>query len=102
MRHNYIPAPLSIYRNIFKLPPGSFLSLNMDQLARRELPKPQTYWSLLSAAQAGLASPFRGDAEEAVDHLTRLLRHSVARQLVADVPVGAFLSGGIDSSTIVA
>jgi asparagine synthase (glutamine-hydrolysing) len=102
IRHNYIPAPHSIYRNIFKLPPGTLISLNMAQFESRELPVPQAYWSLWAAAQAGLANPFRGDAGEAVDHLTRLLRESVALQLVADVPVGAFLSGGIDSSTIVA
>jgi asparagine synthase (glutamine-hydrolysing) len=102
VRHNYIPAPHSIYQNIFKLPPGSVLTLNMSQLASRELPEPQPYWSLWAAAQAGAANPFPGDASEAVDRLDRLLRDSVAMQLVADVPVGAFLSGGIDSSTIVA
>jgi asparagine synthase (glutamine-hydrolysing) len=102
LRHNYVPAPHSIYRNIFKLPPGSFVSLNTSQFENRELPAPQQYWSLWAAAQAGLADPFRGDAGQAVDHLTRLLSDSVAMQLVADVPVGAFLSGGIDSSTVVA
>jgi asparagine synthase (glutamine-hydrolysing) len=102
IRHNYIPAPYSIYRNIFKLPPGSFLTLNTAQFESRELPIPQQYWSLWAAAEAGLANPFRGNEREAVDHLTQLLKDSVAMQLVADVPVGAFLSGGIDSSTIVA
>jgi len=102
IRHNYIPAPHSVYRNIFKLPPGSFITLNTGQFESRELPLPQQYWSLWAVAQAGLANPFRGDAAEAADHLALLLRESVALQLVADVPVGAFLSGGIDSSTIVA
>src|SRR2546430_1831214 len=66
VRHNYIPAPHSIYQNIFKLPPGSVVTLNMSQLESRELPEPQQYWSLWATAQAGLANPFMGDAREAV------------------------------------
>jgi asparagine synthase (glutamine-hydrolysing) len=102
MRHNYIPAPHSICRNIFKLPAGSILSLDARQLDARETPVPRQYWSLWSAAQSGLSQPFQGDATAAIDQLDSLLRESVAMQMVADVPFGAFLSGGIDSSTIVA
>ena len=102
MRHNYIPAPHSIYRNIFKLPAGSIIRLNGTQLHPGENPAPKQYWSLWSVAQAGLAQPFAGDASAAIERLNNLLSESVAMQLVADVPVGAFLSGGIDSSTIVA
>lgn len=102
MRHNYIPAPHSIYQNIFKLPAGSILSLDARQLDARETPDPKQYWSLASAAQAGLAHPFQGNAKAAIDQLDALLRESVAMQMVADVPLGAFLSGGIDSSVVVA
>jgi asparagine synthase (glutamine-hydrolysing) len=102
LRHNYIPAPHSIYRNIFKLPPGSILTLTAAQFEARENPAPRAYWSMWSVAETGVAGPFRGSAREATDRLTELLRESVKSQMVADVPLGAFLSGGIDSSTVVA
>jgi asparagine synthase (glutamine-hydrolysing) len=102
MRHSYIPAPHSIYQNIFKLTPGCTLTLSARQLENREVPAPEAYWSLQSVAEAGVAHPFPGDVRQAVEHLTRLLSESVALQMVADVPIGAFLSGGIDSSMIVA
>lgn len=98
MRHNYIPAPRSIYRGIYKLQPGSFLSVS---LAHRE-PVPRNYWSLLDVAVAGNGHGFTGSPEQAVDELDILLKSAVRLQMMADVPLGAFLSGGIDSSTIVA
>lgn len=98
MRHNYIPAPHSIYRGIFKLPAASFLTVSLD---RRE-PTIETYWSLLDVAVTGNRSPFGGSPEEAVEELEDLLKSAVRQQMVADVPLGAFLSGGVDSSTIVA
>ncbi len=98
MRHNYIPAPYSIYRNIFKLLPGCSLTVSLRQ---RE-PKLSAYWSLAHVAEAGLGSPFKGSARHAVDELEALLKDSVRQQMMADVPLGAFLSGGIDSSTVVA
>src|ERR1051326_5584431 len=102
LRHNYIPAPHSIYRNISKLSPGCILTLSASQLEARQTPPPQPYWSLWSAAKAGIERPFSGNRREAVQYLTRLLNAAVGLQMVADVPVGAFLSGGIDSSLVVA
>lgn len=102
IRHNYIPAPRSIYRGIYKLPPGALLILDGEHLRSRANPEPKCYWSLWTAAQRGLASPFPGSEAEAAEQLAYLLADSVKRQMVADVPVGAFLSGGIDSSLIVA
>lgn len=102
MRHNYIPAPRSIYRNTFKLPAGALLSLDVRHLETHDSPLPEQYWSLRSVARNGLSHPFEGDATAATERLTQLLNESVAMQMVADVPIGAFLSGGIDSSLVVA
>jgi len=98
MRHNYIPAPYSIYQGINKLLPGTLLTVSLD---KRE-PQFTTYWSLAEVATAGVRTPFVGGDLEAVDSLENLLKASIRQQMVADVPLGAFLSGGIDSSTIVA
>jgi asparagine synthase (glutamine-hydrolysing) len=97
MRHNYIPAPYSIYQNIFKLPPGCSLTVSL----RARQPTVMAYWSLEQVAETGLATPFEGNAQQAVDELEILLKDAVRKQMVADVPLGAFLSGGIDSSTVV-
>jgi len=102
MRYSYIPSPYSIYHNIFKLPPGSILKLSRKQLENHDTPAPAQYWSLWSAVEQGRERPFEGDEAAAVEQLTELLNNSVAMQMVADVPVGAFLSGGIDSSAVVA
>ena len=104
LRHNYIPAPYSIYKGIKKLLPGTFLKLSTDgqQLSAGVLPEPEPYWSLEEAAICGEKAPYRWDDGEAVSRLEELLRDSVRQQIVADVPLGAFLSGGVDSSTIVA
>ena len=98
MRHNYIPAPHSIYRGIFKLRAGSLLTVSLD---RRE-PVIEAYWSLMNVAVSGNRSPLDGSPQEIVDELEGLLKSAVRQQMVADVPLGAFLSGGIDSSTVVA
>jgi len=98
MRHNAIAAPHSIYKGIYKLPPGHLLTVS---LARRE-PAIEPYWSLQQVAERGVAAPFVGNDLEAVDALEVLLADAVRQQMVADVPLGAFLSGGIDSSTVVA
>jgi asparagine synthase (glutamine-hydrolysing) len=99
MRHNYIPAPYSVYRDIGKLPPGTTLKVRShdDRSAR-----PRVYWSPSKVADAAAANRFTGSDDEAVDRLESLLGEAVALQSVADVPLGAFLSGGIDSSTVVA
>ncbi len=97
-RSNYIPAPYSIYEGIYKLLPGALLEISHD----RPDPKIWQYWSVAGAVATGKANPFAGTAEQAVDELDRLLKDAVRQQMVADVPLGAFLSGGVDSSTIVA
>lgn len=96
--HGYIPAPYSIYQNIYKLDAGCMLEIE----APYKEPKVSAYWSVREAAKYGQAHPFKGSREEAADELERLLKASIKDQMVADVPVGAFLSAGIDSSTIVA
>ncbi|WP_404303062.1 asparagine synthase (glutamine-hydrolyzing) [Alicycliphilus denitrificans] len=98
MRHNAIAAPHSIYQGIHKLPPGHLLTVS---LARRD-PVLAPYWSLPTVAERGVAQPFAGTDVQAVDALEDLLKDVVRQQMVADVPLGAFLSGGIDSSTVVA
>lgn len=102
LRFNYIPAPWSIYHSIFKLLPGTFLQLSHNHVQRKSLPDPVAYWSLDEVARRGMENPFVGRFEDAVDELESLVRQAVQLQSVADVPVGAFLSGGIDSSTVVA
>jgi asparagine synthase (glutamine-hydrolysing) len=102
LRHNYVPAPHSIYTGIRKLTPGTLFSLPVVKARPGELPSPAPFWNLKAVAEAGVANPFTGTESEATDSLEKLLKRAVARQTVADVPLGAFLSGGIDSSTIVA
>lgn len=98
VRYGYVPAPRSIYQGIHKLMPGQMLEVS------RSMPDPRysTYWSVDQAIQAGLSNPFTGSATEAVDELERQLKTSIKRQMISDVPLGAFLSGGVDSSTVVA
>ncbi len=98
LRHNAIPAPYSIYQGIHKLPPGTFLQIH----ARQKDAQPTAYWSARSVAEMGQRHLFRGSDAEAVAELERLLGQAVGGQMLADVPLGAFLSGGIDSTTVVA
>jgi len=100
MRHNYIPAPHSIYRGIFKLPPGTFLTVATAAVNPGALPAPVAFWNMKAVVEASV--PFAGTEIEAAERFEALLRDAVAKQMVADVPLGAFLSGGVDSSTIVA
>lgn len=102
LRHNYIPAPYSIYRNIFKLMPGTFLRLSREDIVQVSLPHPRPYWSLSDTVNKGNSERFSGSDSEAIQCLDKLLRQAVSGQMLADVPLGAFLSGGIDSSCIVA
>ena len=102
MRHSYIPAPRSIYAGICKLPPASWLEISRDIVPRRHFPEARPYWSALERASTGAEHPLRFKSEkDAIDAADSLLRRSVAGQMIADVPLGAFLSGGIDSSTVV-
>lgn len=100
LRHSYIPAPFSIYRGIKKLPPGTTLEISADAKCHEVAPVP--YWDMKDIAKQGLIEPFQGSTEDVTNELDRLLRDSVQQRMVADVPLGAFLSGGIDSSLVVA
>lgn len=97
MRYGYISAPFSIYRGIWKLEPGKILKV------KSPFDKPEifSYWSMVETAVSGQKNRFQGSETEAAEELERLLRNAIAGQMVADVPVGAFLSAGIDSSTVV-
>ena len=99
LRHNCIPAPYCIYQGVRKLPPGTILSLTTAN-AKDAVPVP--YWSVQEAAERSVSDPFRGTRDEAIDQLDALLREVVGLRMVADVPLGAFLSGGVDSSAVVA
>ncbi|HED33226.1 MAG TPA: asparagine synthase (glutamine-hydrolyzing) [Gammaproteobacteria bacterium] len=98
LRHSYVPAPYSIYEGIFKLMPGCLLSVSTTH---RE-PQVCAYWSLNEAAEKGVKNPFMGTPDEAVNRLEQIVMDVIKRQMVADVPLGAFLSGGVDSSAVVA
>ena len=98
LRLCYVPGPRSIYRGIEKLPPGTYAVLEPG----REVPKVHAYWSAREAAERGLREPFEGSEADALKVLEGLLLDAVALRMHADVPLGAFLSGGIDSSTVVA
>lgn len=102
LRHNYIPAPYSIYQDIYKLPPASLVALSLEHVSSSHLPEPTEYWSITGAVENGRTNPYKGTPEQAVNDLEALLQSVVGQQMMADVPLGAFLSGGIDSSTIVA
>jgi asparagine synthase (glutamine-hydrolysing) len=101
LRHSSIPAPYSIYKGIHKLLPGTYWQISLDAFATRSGAL-KTYWSAKDVAEQGQKTPFAGTDVEACNALESVLCQSVAGQMLADVPLGAFLSGGIDSSTIVA
>ncbi|MCR5675158.1 MAG: asparagine synthase (glutamine-hydrolyzing) [Lachnospiraceae bacterium] len=121
--HGYIPAPYTIWQDIWKLEPGTMLTVDapyryfdpseeLDALQRKGYTagsarsgQGHTYtvwWSMRETAELGLRHPFQGSFTEAGEELERILTASIRRQMIADVPLGAFLSAGIDSSTIVA
>ncbi len=100
LRYSYIPAPHSIYQGIYKLLPGTLLQLDCPNPSTR--PEPASYWTMAAAIEQGQQYPFQGNASTAIDQLETLLKTTIQQQMVADVPLGAFLSGGIDSSTVVA
>ena len=100
LRYQYIPEPFCIYKNVRKLRPGCILVVTPGAAANP--PPPEPYWSFKECAERGIRDPFTGGEVEAIDELERLLRRSIRTRLVADVPVGVFLSGGIDSSTVAA
>jgi asparagine synthase (glutamine-hydrolysing) len=98
MRHNYVPSPHCIYKGLRKLQPGCMLTLDSATAA----PQIARYWSAKEVAQAGQQSPLQVSDAEAVEQLHQLLLQAVRLRMISDVPLGAFLSGGVDSSTVVA
>jgi asparagine synthase (glutamine-hydrolysing) len=88
----------SIYEGIYKVAPGSLLTVSL----KNPEPLVHRYWSLEDVIVQGVCHPFTGSSRDAVDELEFLLKNAVGQQMIADVPLGAFLSGGVDSSTIVA
>jgi asparagine synthase (glutamine-hydrolysing) len=96
-RFGYVPAPHTIFAGVHKLMPGEVVTFSAGERLTRRF-----YWSLADVAKEGIAAPFDFSDAEAVDQLDDLLGDSVARQMISDVPLGAFLSGGIDSSAVVA
>lgn len=101
MRHSCIPAPYTIYQDIYKLLPGTMLWMDVNA-EPAFYPDPEPYWRAKDAVEEGLRNPLQCSDSEAEDHLGKLLRQSIGDKMIADVPLGAFLSGGIDSSLIVA
>ncbi len=114
VQYLYISAPLSIYEGVFKLWPGSYLRLRLndlykkphsfspDPLSSEATIRPSQFWSAKESFQAAKLNPFKGDDTEAIATLENLLKEVVSLRMIADVPLGAFLSGGVDSALLVA
>ena len=98
LKYGYIPAPHSVFKGIYKLPAAHMLTMK----SASEKVSPECYWPLVRDFGRSGAHAFKGTYEEAQEQLDQMLRKSVRNQMIADVPLGAFLSGGIDSSTVVA
>lgn len=103
LRHKYVPAPRTIYRQFCKLEPGCILTLSLNELSLgHSAVQIRRYWSFAQVAKNAAAQPFSGTEQEGLQQLEAQLCHSVSEQMLADVQVGAFLSGGTDSSLIAA
>lgn len=108
-RYGYVPEPRAMYRSVRKLPPGAMMALPLENLALGSNDSLdefssqyiRTYWSLMQARQSAMADPFT-DREQALDAIHRTLKRNIANQSIADVSVGVFLSGGIDSTLVTA
>ncbi len=97
VRYGYVPAPHTIYRGMQKLMPGTMLTIDANGAA-----KTHAYWDAARVAEHAQANPFRGSEEDAIDAVEEVLADSVRLRLIADVPLGVFLSGGIDSPLVAA
>ena len=102
LKNGYIPAPHTIYQGVFKLPAGCVLTLETEAGPPAELPEPRPYWSLAQVMEQGQRRPFEGDLDQAAQELERLLSQAVRARMIADVELGVFLSGGLDSSLVTA
>ena len=101
LRFGYVPAPYSIYKGIYKLLPGNYIEFSMEDIKYKNIPKLNQYWSFESITRNQVSNPYLGSDIDATDYLEHLLKDSISGQLLGDVEIGAFLSGGIDSSTVV-
>lgn len=102
LRHACIPAPWTVWQGVRKVPPGSLVRIDGATARSGNLPEPVAWWSAEAEALAALADPFTGSEDDAIAELDALLADAVGKCMVSDVPLGAFLSGGIDSSVVVA
>lgn len=106
LRYQYVPAPWTIWRGLYKLPPGAILNIDLDAASRSEPatgPEPVSrYWSAKSVAEEGQAAPLDLPDGKLLDIVEETLARAVGQRMIADVPLGAFLSGGIDSSLVAA
>ena len=98
MRYCYVPAPHSIYKGIMKVEPGTIVTVTLQESEHTT----EKYWNALDVVRTGAESPFEGTVAEVTNNLDVALRKTISQQMMADVPLGAFLSGGIDSSAVVA
>jgi asparagine synthase (glutamine-hydrolyzing) len=107
LRHNYVPAPWSILERVFKLLPGAYLTFTREEVARHAyaydpMGACRRYWDPRHVLAKSVTNPLDATSNEVIDELDSLLRDAVSLRMYADVPLGAFLSGGTDSSTTVA
>jgi len=100
LRHNYIPAPYTIYEGVYKLGAGQVLSV--DGGCYTDLPRPEPYWSAKEIVERGLSQPAPDNEQAAVQQMHELLKDAVRIRMRSDVPLGVFLSGGIDSTLVTA
>ena len=101
LRYNYVPAPDTIYKNTWKLKPGNIIHFTQYDISNENFKESLCYWDIKKIAKEKQLNPFKGTEAEAIDQLDDLLVDSIKKRMISDVPIGAFLSGGIDSSTIV-
>lgn len=104
IRHGYVPHPWSIYENIYKLQPGHLLEINCAHISMEQVTpdKATPYWSIYESSTLGIQNPFLGNDQIAINELEKRLKESVSIRMIADVPLGVFLSGGYDSSLVAA
>ncbi len=101
-KYSYIPGAASIWQGVAKLPPAHRITIGPDDIAAGKLPEPQAWWDMSGDALTSRDAGFDGTLDQAIDRAETLMRAGTARRMISDVPLGAFLSGGIDSSLTVA
>ena len=101
-RHGYVPSPFSIYEGVKKLSPGHYITISYDEMKAGQLGEQKTYWSFEALINGSAKDPWKGTFLEASTELEDLISMAIESQSISDVPLGAFLSGGVDSSLIVA